>query len=76
VESRKSIDGSYINTTTRGGRGGGRGRGDHQDQYRDHRYEYEQRNNYRHGGYDNYDQLNGGRGGYGGGRGNGGPNPQ
>jgi hypothetical protein len=65
MESRKSIDGSSVNTVTRGGRGGGRGRGDHQDQYRDRRYEYEQRNNYGHGGYDrNYDQRNGGRGGY------------
>jgi hypothetical protein len=74
MESRKSGDGSSVNTVTRGGRGGGRGHGDQQDQYRDHRYEYEQRNNYGHGSYDrnNYDQHNGGRGGYGGGRGNGG----
>jgi histone deacetylase 1/2 len=77
LESRKSTDGSSVNTATRGGHGGGRGRGDHQDQYRDRRYEYEQRNNYGHGGYDHqYDQRNGGRGGYGGGRGNGGQNPQ
>jgi hypothetical protein len=77
MESRKSIDGSSVNTATRGGRGGGRGRGDHQDQYRDRRYEYEQHNTYGHGGYDrNYDQRNGSHGGYGGGRGNGGRNPQ
>jgi hypothetical protein len=31
IESRKSGDGSSINTVTRGGRGGGRGRGDHQE---------------------------------------------
>jgi hypothetical protein len=68
MESKKSRDGSSINMVTRGGRGGGRGCGDYQDQYRDHRYEYEQRNNYGPGGYDrnNYDQCNGGRGRYGG----------
>jgi hypothetical protein len=67
MESRKSINGSSVNTATRGGRGGGRGHGDHQDQYHDHWCEYEKHNNYGHGGYDhNYDQCNGGRGGYGG----------
>jgi histone deacetylase 1/2 len=77
MESRKSIDGLSVNTATGGSHGGGRGRGDHQDQYRDRRYDYEQRNNYGHGGYDrNYDQRNGGRGGYGGGRGNSGRYPQ
>jgi hypothetical protein len=35
MESRKSGDGSSINSVTHGGRGGGRGRGDYQDQYRD-----------------------------------------
>jgi hypothetical protein len=70
MESRKSIDSSSGNTATRGGRGGARGRGDYQDQYRDGRYEYEQRNRYGHGGYDrNYDKCNGGRG-------NGDRNPQ
>jgi hypothetical protein len=44
MESRKSGDDLSINTMIRGSRGGGRGRGDHQDQYRDHRYEYEQHN--------------------------------
>jgi hypothetical protein len=78
MESRKSGDGSSVNTVTRGGRGGGRGRLDHQDQYRDCRYEYDQRNNYERGSYDrnNYDQRNGGCGRYGGGHGNGGRNPQ
>jgi hypothetical protein len=59
MESRKSSDGSSINTVTRGGRGSGHGRGDHQDQYR--RHEYDQRNGYGNGGYDsnNYDQRNG-----------------
>jgi hypothetical protein len=77
MESRKSIDGPSVNTATRGGRGGGRGHGDHQDQYRDRRYEYELANNYGHGGYNRkYDQCNGGHGGYGGGRGNGGRNSQ
>jgi hypothetical protein len=74
MESKKSIDGSTVNSATRGGCGGGRGRGDHQDQYREHRYDYDQRNGYG-GGYDrhNYD---GGCGGYGGGRVYGGRNPQ
>jgi hypothetical protein len=59
MESRKSGDGSSINTATHGGRGGGRGHGDHQDQYHDHRYEYDRRDGYERGGYDrnNYDQL-------------------
>jgi hypothetical protein len=46
VESRKSIDGSLVNSTTRGGRGSGRGHGDYQDQYHDHQYDYDQRNGY------------------------------
>jgi hypothetical protein len=43
MKSRKSEDGSLINKVTHGGRGGGCGRGNYQDQYRDRRYEYEQR---------------------------------
>jgi hypothetical protein len=39
LESRKSGDGTLVNTVTRGGRGGGRGHGNYQDQYRDHRAE-------------------------------------
>jgi hypothetical protein len=39
MESRKSSDGLSVNTATRGGHGGGYGRGDHQDQYREHRYD-------------------------------------
>jgi hypothetical protein len=52
LESRKSGDGASVNTVTRGGRGGGRGCGDHQDQYRDRRYEYDQRSGYDNCGYD------------------------
>jgi hypothetical protein len=70
MESKKSSDGSSVNSATRGGRGGGCGCGDHQDQYCDRRYEYKKRSGYGnegysggHGGYD------GGRGGYSGGRG-------
>jgi hypothetical protein len=73
MESRKPSDGSSVNTATRGGRGGGRGCGDHQDQYREHRYDYDQRSGYG-GGYER--QNYGGHGGYGGGRGIGGQNPQ
>jgi hypothetical protein len=39
TESRKSMDGSSVNSVTHGGPGGGRGRGDYQDQYHDHRYD-------------------------------------
>jgi hypothetical protein len=41
MESTKSSDGSSVNIATRGGRGGGYGCGDHQDQYREHRYDYD-----------------------------------
>jgi hypothetical protein len=70
MESRKSMDGSSVNSATRGGRG----HGDYQDQYHDRQYDYDQRNGYG-GGYDRQN-YGGGRGGYGGGRGNGGRNPQ
>jgi hypothetical protein len=73
MESRKSGDGASVNTVTRGSRGGVRGHGDHQDQYRDHRYEYDQRSGYGNGGYDRPNH-GGGRGSYGGGRGNCGQN--
>jgi hypothetical protein len=76
MKSRKSSDGASVNTVTRGGHGGGgRGRGDHQDQYRDRRYEYDQHNSYGNSGYDRQNHgggrggYSGGRGGYGGGRG-------
>jgi hypothetical protein len=49
MESRKSGDGALVNTVTRGGPGGGRGHGDHQDQYCDRRYEYDQRSGYVNG---------------------------
>jgi hypothetical protein len=70
MESGKSSDGSSVSSVTRGGCGGGRGCGDHQDQYRECQYDYDQCNVY--GG--SYDRQNygGGYGGYGGGRGNGG----
>jgi hypothetical protein len=72
MESKKSGDCSLVNTVTHGVRG----RGDHQDQYRDHWYEYEQRNGYGNGGYGNGGQnYGGGHGGYGGDHGNGGQNP-
>jgi hypothetical protein len=67
MESRKSGDGASVNMVTRGGHGGGRGRENYQDQYRDHRVEYDQR-----GGYD---PCNNSRGGFGGDRGNGVCNP-
>jgi hypothetical protein len=52
MESRKSGDGASVNTMTRGGHAGGRGRGKYQDQYRDHRAEYDQHGGYDRGGYE------------------------
>jgi hypothetical protein len=39
MESKKSMDGSSVNSVTHGGPGGGRGHGDYQDQYHDRRYD-------------------------------------